>query len=243
MGEGVVLESGTHDELLASNGAYSRLVQAQKLREGTGQYLEEREVGAEEIVDIEKLAREEIPLGRRTTRRSLASEILENERKAETAEEDDLSLPSLVIRMGGLVRDQWKNYILGCFFAICEFYSIVLVSFISRLCPLVSGMVYPAFGVVFAKGIEGFAQTDPHVRRRDGDRSALWLFLISILSAIAVGFQNYLFGYAASVLTSRLRSLSFRALLRQDIEFFDQDQNSVRADPILLRMAHQLLLL
>jgi hypothetical protein len=35
-------------------------------------------------------------------------------------------------------------------------------------------MVYPAFGVVFAKGITGFSEVDPHVRRFDGDRNALW---------------------------------------------------------------------
>ena len=241
MGDGVVLESGTHDELLASNGAYSRLVQAQKLREGKEQYsVEESEVGdEEEVIDIEKAAREEIPLGRRPTRQSLASEILEQKRKAEAIEktgEEELSLATLFIRMGGLVRDQWRNYILGCFFAIREFHSIVLVSFICLIfCPVVTGMVYPAFGIVFAKGIEGFAQIDPHVRRRDGDRNALWLFIISVLSTIAIGFQNYLFGYAASVLTSRLRSLSFKALLRQDVEFFDQDQNSVSDDLFLLR--------
>ncbi len=39
-------------------------------------------------------------------------------------------------------------------------------------------MVYPAFGIVFAKGIDGFSQRDPHVRRHDGDRNALW-FVIS----------------------------------------------------------------
>lgn len=39
---------------------------------------------------------------------------------------------------------------------------------------VVTGMVYPAFGIVFAKGIDGFSQIDPHVRRHDGDRNALW---------------------------------------------------------------------
>ena len=88
-------------------------------------------------------------------------------------------------------------------------------------------MVYPAFGVVFSKGISGFSKIDPRERRHEGDRNALWLFIISIFATLAIGFQNYLFGYAASVLTVRLRSLSFTALLRQDIEFFDQEKNSV----------------
>ena len=88
-------------------------------------------------------------------------------------------------------------------------------------------MVYPAFGIVFAKGIQGFSELDPAQRSHDGNRNALWLFVIAILSTLAIGFQNYLFGSAAAVLTARLRMLSFKALLRQDIEFFDQDEHKV----------------
>lgn len=41
-------------------------------------------------------------------------------------------------------------------------------------------------------------------------------FIISVLAMISIGSQNYLFASAASSLTSKLRSLSFRAILRQD---------------------------
>ena len=95
-------------------------------------------------------------------------------------------------------------------------------------------MLYPAYAVIFSKGIEGFAKTDSRERRYDGDRNALWLFVIAILSSIAMGLQSCLFGYAASTLTARLRILSFKAVLRQDIEFFDQDKNSVSLISTLL---------
>jgi len=42
------------------------------------------------------------------------------------------------------------------------------------------------------------------------------MFIIGILSMPAIGFQNYLFSSAASTLTARLRTLSFKAILRQD---------------------------
>ncbi|KAF8158097.1 P-loop containing nucleoside triphosphate hydrolase protein [Crassisporium funariophilum] len=211
MGDGLVLESGTHNELLQSEGAYSRLVQAQKLREGReGTHGDSDSVSGSED-DMEKAAREEIPLGRKNTGHSLASEILEQKRKAAEGtgeKEEDHGLFYLFRRMAPLVRDQWKNYVIGSIFAC------------------MSGMVYPAFGVVYAKGIEGFSLTDHPARRHAGDRNALWFFLIAIISTLAIGFQNYLFSYAASTLTSRLRSLSFKAILRQDIEFFDRDDNS-----------------
>lgn len=35
-------------------------------------------------------------------------------------------------------------------------------------------MVYPAFGVVYAKGIQGFSAIEAEDRRHQGDRNALW---------------------------------------------------------------------
>ncbi|KAG5638718.1 hypothetical protein H0H81_010701 [Sphagnurus paluster] len=212
MGDGLVLEYGNHNDLLSQDGAYSRLVQAQKLRESKEQILDGAETpdSKEQEEDMEKLAREEVPLGRKNTGRSLASEILEQKLKAHGAEKEkgDHSLPYLFKRMGMLNREGWRNYMIGSIFAA------------------MTGMVYPAFGIVYAKGIDGFSLTDPHAKRFQGDRTALWFFLIALISTLSIGMQNYLFSSAAATLTAKLRSLSFRAILRQDIEFFDKEENS-----------------
>lgn len=136
MGDGLVLEYGTHNELLQREGAYARLVQAQKLREG-----KERRVGDnlhdgsddESEEDMEKAAREEIPLGRKNTSQSLASEILAQKRKAAEGseeKEEDYSMPYLFKRMAPLIRDQWKNYIFGAIFASSEWSIATFASFI-----------------------------------------------------------------------------------------------------------------
>ena len=122
MGDGLVLESGNHQELLAMNGAYNRLVQAQRLRESKEQAgAESAEDSAEDVVDMERITREEMPLGRRETSQSLASEILAQKRKAaegsEKKRDDEYGLPYLFSRMAPLVRDQWRNYFLGSLFA------------------------------------------------------------------------------------------------------------------------------
>lgn len=79
-----------------------------------------------------------------------------------------------------------------------------------------TGAVYPSFGIVWANAVNSFSLTDPAARRHAGDRNALWMFIISILSAITIGCQNYFFAASAASLTGKLRSLSFRAILRQD---------------------------
>ena len=80
-------------------------------------------------------------------------------------------------------------------------------------------MIYPAFGVVYATGLDAFSSLDPHERRRNGDRTALYFFVIAIISTTTIGLQNYMFASAAAKLSAKLRSLSFRAILRQDSAF------------------------
>ncbi|KAF9533176.1 P-loop containing nucleoside triphosphate hydrolase protein [Crepidotus variabilis] len=215
MGDGLVIERGNHIELLAKQGSYARLVQAQKLRETVEQTV--IDVGDSENLEdpenLEKSFAEEIPLERKPTKQSLASEIagqLHNSTGAQPGD-DDYGLFYIFKRMAPLIRDQWKNYSFAALFAS------------------LNGAVYPCFSIVFAKGIEGFSLLDPHERRKAGDRNALWFFVIAILATGLIGGQHYFFGYASSVLTARLRMLSFRTILRQDIEFFDADKNSTGA--------------
>jgi ATP-binding cassette, subfamily B (MDR/TAP), member 1 len=132
MGDGLVLEHGTHNELLGDeNGAYFRLVHAQKLRERR-ETTEQGDdngstAGSGESEELEKAAPEEpFRFGRKNTEHSLASEILEKRQKerrdVEKGHRDpDYSLPYLFKRMGRLNREGWTNYTIGAMFAIGMF--------------------------------------------------------------------------------------------------------------------------
>jgi ATP-binding cassette subfamily B (MDR/TAP) protein 1 len=110
--------------------------------------------------------------------------------------------------MGKINQDDWQLYAIGTFFAS------------------ITGMVYPAFGIVYGIAIQSFQLQDRHALRKAGDRSALWFFLIAVGSTVAIAAQNYSFARGAAALTRKLRSLSFRAILRQDIGWFDEESNS-----------------
>ncbi|KZV69067.1 P-loop containing nucleoside triphosphate hydrolase protein [Peniophora sp. CONT] len=220
MGGGSVLEAGRHDELLRNkDGQYARLVQAQRLREvkeaeasESNEDDQSSEAGAVDSGnDFEKKGQEEIPLARSDTKQSLASEVIKQRQATAREMEKELGLVYIFKRLGTINGNRWKHYLLGVFFAMC------------------SGAVYPSFGVVFSQGITAFGESDNLERRHDGDRNALWFFLISILAFFAMCSQNYLFASSAASLTQRLRSLAFKSVLRQDIEYFDRDENSTGA--------------
>ena len=134
MGDGLVLESGTHSELLQrEDGAYARLVNAQKLREAREKAAQPSGEGADDSSetaasheapepeeDMEKLAEKEIPLGRSNTGRSLASEILEQRQKDAPSKESKYSMLYLFRRMGRINNDVWHMYLIGGIAAIRE---------------------------------------------------------------------------------------------------------------------------
>lgn len=163
-----VLEQGTHNQLLSNpNGPYATLVEAQKLRE------EERKESssdsehddvtkapntpASEKVDIPTEDME--PLKRTATgTRSLASEILSAREKENGSRygAKDHGFFYLFKRMGLINRDSWPLYGAGCAAAV------------------VTGMVYPVMGIVYAHAINGFSLEGNAAKRHSGDRNALW---------------------------------------------------------------------
>ncbi|KAI0060427.1 P-loop containing nucleoside triphosphate hydrolase protein [Artomyces pyxidatus] len=207
MGAGAVLESGTHDELLASHGAYAQLVAAQKLRQ-----------------DAAPGAAAEGPAADAAS--EAADRDADSEKGEETGEEDIRSVSEvsqarrgkshvgfwrLFWRMGTIEPDVRRGYLVASLFGVA------------------TGLVSPAYGIVYAKAVTTFEATDISLLRSRGDRNALWFFIIALLAMGCVGMQNWLFGRSGAYLISRLRSRMFEAVIRQDIQFFDQKIHSTGA--------------
>ncbi|GAA5911249.1 ABC transporter ATP-binding protein [Sporobolomyces salmoneus] len=96
---------------------------------------------------------------------------------------------------------------------------------------ILSGCVYPVFGIVFGGALSVFATpTYTAAGRSDlrsgGDRYALYAFIIALVATVGIVVQNYLFGATAERLAAKLRLNTFKAILRQDIAYFDRDENS-----------------
>ncbi|GAA6011881.1 hypothetical protein JCM10207_003417 [Rhodosporidiobolus poonsookiae] len=184
-------------------GAYSTLVGAQALREA------ERRVDRDALED-EKVVFETVP-----------EDVDKQEGWEEKGREgDDLEQGS----DGKKVKKRSTAYLLGRMFALNKeqwpYYSL------AALAALVAGCAYPVFALVYAGAVETFAETDRGKLRSGGDRMALYSFIIALVTSASMFTQNCAFGYTAETLAAKLRLLTLRSILKQDIAYFDRSENS-----------------
>ncbi|PIO38047.1 hypothetical protein AB205_0072970, partial [Aquarana catesbeiana] len=82
---------------------------------------------------------------------------------------------------------------------------------------------------------ESFSITDPDERSQRTVLLSLMFLVLGVISLLVYVVMGFSFGISGENLTLRLRSLSFKALLRQEIGFFDDHANAVGV--LLTRLA------
>ena len=93
------------------------------------------------------------------------------------------------------------------------------------LAALLSGLINPAFALIFAEIIQTFSKKGAQLQK-DTQIWSLAFVGVAVFAFITGFLQNAMFGIASEKLTERIRKTAFKSILRQDIAFFDGDQNS-----------------
>lgn len=87
------------------------------------------------------------------------------------------------------------------------------------------GVVLPIFGLLLSSAIKIFFEP-PHLLRSDSKFWGLMFAVLGICTLVALPVQNYFFGIAGGKLIQRIRSLSFKKIVHQEISWFDDPANS-----------------
>ncbi|PNY23635.1 Multidrug resistance protein 1A [Tolypocladium capitatum] len=219
MSAGRIVEQGTHDELLEKRAAYFNLVSAQNLAAVEAMTAEEEaELAAKDEELIRKMSNKEgdyIPdpndniaakLRRTSTQKSASSVALQRGGQDETQRHGLWTLTKLIMSFNA---PEWKLMVVGLVFsAICG-------------------------GVFFAKQVTTLSQPLTPANRdqikKDSNFWSAMFVMLAVVQFLAFATQGVAFAMCSERLVHRVRDRAFRAMLRQDVAFFDSDENTAGA--------------
>ncbi|XP_069770399.1 ATP-dependent translocase ABCB1 isoform X2 [Narcine bancroftii] len=216
IGDGAVAELGTHEQLMKAEGIYYNLVITQTFKsendEGDESF-QERDDAKTRPNSTKKI------LHRRLTRNSTKKEETATEKKDKIEVAEDKDLPDVsFLKVLRLNKTEWPYLLVGTF------------------CATINGILQPAFALIFSEIIGVFAHPDKDVIRRESTLYSLLFLALGGISFITFFLQGFTFGHSGEKLTMRLRSMAFKAMIRQDISWYDESKNSTGA--LTTRLAH-----
>ncbi|RUS83275.1 hypothetical protein EGW08_008955 [Elysia chlorotica] len=227
--DGEVVEEGTHDSLLQSEGLYYQLVQIQT------QIVKESDLDISDVViveDTDELSVHDSLLGasfRRTRSNGSTAEtnlVVRSSRRqsqisarsgAEPLSEVQETLPepeeeSLAVGLFDIIRynaPEWHLILIGSVTAI------------------IAGLIQPGFSFLISELIKTFELTDRGKQRDRVNILGTIILCIAVLVAVVRVLMNYCISKSGAYLTARLRRLTFESIINQDMEYFDSPYNQV----------------
>eukprot|EP01132_Coremiostelium_polycephalum_P000417 gene417-527_t len=201
---GQIVEQGTHNDLLALEGVYTALVKRQNSGEG------------------KKIKKEKKDKLKGSTKGTKADGIEDKDdssdgidevtgdgkkkKKKEKKKKPEYNVPyGRIIKMN---KQEWPYFLFGCIGAA------------------VNGAIMPVFSIIFSEILKIFNEEDVDILKRRAINMAMWFILLATAAGIANFLQIYSFTAIGEKLTYRLRELSFKSIIRQDVGWFDMPENS-----------------
>jgi len=226
MSRGRIVEQGTHDELLERRSAYYNLVEAQRIS------AQKEERIADENARLD--AQEEELFRSPTKEKGKAFEVdpddvnISNKLNRTVSEK---SLSSVVLRKKK--AEDGAHYSLWTLIKVVGSFnkSETLLMLFGLFCSIIAGGGNPTQAVFFAKAIVSLSLPPSMYDklRQDANFWSLMYLMLAIVQFFSFCGQGVAFAYCSERLIHRARDQAFRTMLRQDIAFFDKEENSAGA--------------
>ncbi|XP_065886098.1 ATP-dependent translocase ABCB1-like [Dysidea avara] len=218
---GKLAESGNHQTLLVKKGVYFDLVQAQSYG-GEGEVFTEDEIITGMMAKYQRQASTKGSASTPAASKSFAGQSSQQhstqpKENEELGDEHDKALPDPSLwRVVEASAPEWYLILIGVIASAAD------------------GAAFPTIAVFMGRLFEVYA--DPRTAEEDGRLWSLLFIAFACLAGIVGFLRTFCFSVSGEALTARLRSISFKAIMRQDIGWFDQEQNSTGA--LTTRLSH-----
>ncbi|KAJ8102487.1 P-loop containing nucleoside triphosphate hydrolase protein [Lipomyces tetrasporus] len=211
MSKGQIVEQGTHNDLLDKRGMYYDLVEAQKIEKLKKPEHEDDSVETQYVIEEKQLEYQEdtniLDMTRTRTKQSISSVAVANR---PVLQKKKYGVRKSIVMLFKMNKPELPLMLGGIF------------------CATINGLGYPVQSVFFAKCVEAFQVTPEHysqMRSTVNLYSGLF-FMLAFVQGVAFLGTVGLLSYVGQKLVRRIRFESFRQMLRQDIAFFDREENT-----------------
>ncbi|CAF1154852.1 unnamed protein product [Adineta ricciae] len=212
---GQVVECGTHEELMEHKGLYYEMVTTQQQNEKEEESEEISNDKEEYSDDVKPSVRETSEINRKTSKYSIDSleEIEQNNDKetelnrSEKKHKKWLDI-SFLLSILKLNASEW-------YWMLTVIFSCIIFGAIQIAAPFILAQIY-----------ELFAEPNIDKQKYWTNIYAVIIFIMGVVSALVEFINSIAFAKSGEAFAMRMRNLAFTSILRQDMEYFDDETNS-----------------
>nr|BAE24153.1 unnamed protein product [Mus musculus] len=185
MKDGMVVEKGTHAELMAKQGLYYSLAMAQDIKK-VDEQMESRTCSTAGNASYGSLCDV-------NSAKAPCTDQLE-----EAVHHQKTSLPEVsLLKIFKLSKSEWPFVVLG------------------TLASALNGSVHPVFSIIFGKLVTMFEDKNKATLKQDAELYSMMLVVLGIVALVTYLMQGLFYGRAEENLAMRLRHSAFKAMLYQ----------------------------